>query len=148
MTIAIAPRFTLGGGAGRLFGDRWSAVTADGSMASHVEHTVAVPSTAPRSSPADRGGQVRRPRPRGPSAVELLADRGGVADVRFRPARDRRPGAQQLTVFGRGRRPGAQQLTVFGRGCTAASCERFVGREHVLTLVEQTTCSDPHRVTR
>ena len=134
MTIAIAPRFTLGGGAGRLFGDRWSAVTADGSMASHVEHTVAVPSTAPRSSPADRGGQVRRPRPRGPSAVELLADRGGVADVRFRPARDRRPGAQQLTVF--------------GRGCTAASCERFVGREHVLTLVEQTTCSDPHRVTR
>jgi methionyl aminopeptidase len=42
MTIAIEPMFTLGGGAVRLLDDRWSVVTADASLASHVEHTIAV----------------------------------------------------------------------------------------------------------
>lgn len=42
MTIAIEPMFTLGGGAVRLLDDRWSVVTADAGLASHVEHTVAV----------------------------------------------------------------------------------------------------------
>lgn len=42
MTLAIEPMFTLGDGAVRLLDDCWSVVTADGSLAVHVEHTIAV----------------------------------------------------------------------------------------------------------
>ena len=42
MTIAIEPMFTLGGGAVRVLDDYWTVVTADGSLAAHLEHTVAI----------------------------------------------------------------------------------------------------------
>jgi methionyl aminopeptidase len=42
MTIAIEPMLTAGDHAVRVLGDRWTVVTADGSLAAHVEHTVAI----------------------------------------------------------------------------------------------------------
>jgi methionyl aminopeptidase len=42
MTIAIEPMLNIGGGAIRVLDDRWTVVTADGSLSAHVEHTVAV----------------------------------------------------------------------------------------------------------
>ena len=42
MTLAIEPMLNLGGGAVRVLDDRWTVVTADGSLSAHVEHTVAV----------------------------------------------------------------------------------------------------------
>jgi methionyl aminopeptidase len=42
MTIAIEPMLNVGGGAVRLLADRWTVVTADGSLSAHVEHTIEV----------------------------------------------------------------------------------------------------------
>jgi methionyl aminopeptidase len=42
MTIAIEPMLNIGGGAIRVLDDRWTVVTADGSLSAHAEHTVAV----------------------------------------------------------------------------------------------------------
>jgi len=48
MTIAIEPMITAGDYAIRTLSDRWTVVTADGSLAAHFEHTVAVTSGGPR----------------------------------------------------------------------------------------------------
>jgi len=42
MTIAIEPMITMGHYATKTLGDKWTVVTADGSLAAHFEHTVAV----------------------------------------------------------------------------------------------------------
>lgn len=42
MTIAIEPMLTTGGGSVRVLDDQWSVVTADGSLAAHLEHTIAI----------------------------------------------------------------------------------------------------------
>jgi methionyl aminopeptidase len=42
MTIAIEPMLTRGEHDVHVLGDRWTVVTADGSLAAHVEHTVAI----------------------------------------------------------------------------------------------------------
>jgi methionyl aminopeptidase len=42
MTIAIEPMLNGGGGAIRVLEDRWTVVTADGSLSAHVEHTIEV----------------------------------------------------------------------------------------------------------
>ncbi|MGI6367821.1 MAG: type I methionyl aminopeptidase [Anaerolineae bacterium] len=42
MTICLEPMLTLGGFETRLTGNRWTVVTADGSLAAHFEHTIAV----------------------------------------------------------------------------------------------------------
>jgi methionyl aminopeptidase len=42
LTIAVEPMFTLGGEANRVLADGWTVVTADGSLAAHFEHTIAV----------------------------------------------------------------------------------------------------------
>jgi methionyl aminopeptidase len=49
LTLAIEPMLTTGGGETRVLGDGWTVVTADGSLAAHFEHTVAV---------APNGGRV------------------------------------------------------------------------------------------
>jgi methionyl aminopeptidase len=49
MTIAIEPMLTRGTSAVRVLDDRWTVVTADGSLAAHLEHTVAI---------TDRGADV------------------------------------------------------------------------------------------
>jgi methionyl aminopeptidase len=48
MTLAIEPMLTTGGIATRTLADRWTVVTADGSLAAHFEHTVAVTKNGPR----------------------------------------------------------------------------------------------------
>ncbi|MFP4636524.1 MAG: M24 family metallopeptidase, partial [Nitriliruptoraceae bacterium] len=45
--VAIEPMFNLGGGATRTLDDRWTVVTADGSLSAHWEHTVAVTEDGP-----------------------------------------------------------------------------------------------------
>jgi methionyl aminopeptidase len=42
MTLAIEPMLTLGTDQTRELGDGWTVVTADGSLAAHFEHTVAI----------------------------------------------------------------------------------------------------------
>jgi methionyl aminopeptidase len=42
MTIAIEPMVNIGGPATKVLDDRWTVVTADGSLSAHFEHTVAI----------------------------------------------------------------------------------------------------------
>ena len=47
LCLAIEPMFTLGGGAVRVMPDGWTVVTADGSLAAHFEHTIAITEQGP-----------------------------------------------------------------------------------------------------
>lgn len=47
MVLAIEPMVTMGHWAVRVLGDRWTAVTEDGSWAAHFEHTVAITENGP-----------------------------------------------------------------------------------------------------
>lgn len=47
MTLAIEPIFTLGAPDTVVLPDGWTVVTADGSLAAHVEHTVAIAARGP-----------------------------------------------------------------------------------------------------
>ena len=46
--LAIEPMFTLGGHDTRILGDDWTVVTADGSLAAHFEHSIAVTDDGPQ----------------------------------------------------------------------------------------------------
>lgn len=48
MVIAIEPMVNAGGPDVRILEDKWTAVTADGSLSAHFEHTVAVTEDGPR----------------------------------------------------------------------------------------------------
>jgi len=49
MVLAIEPMVNMGGSAVKVLEDRWTAVTVDGSLSAHFEHTIAiVPSGPPR----------------------------------------------------------------------------------------------------
>ena len=48
MTLAIEPMVNAGGADVRILGDEWTAVTADGSLSAHFEHTVAITSKGPK----------------------------------------------------------------------------------------------------
>ncbi|HEU4700761.1 MAG TPA: type I methionyl aminopeptidase [Gemmatimonadales bacterium] len=48
MTLAIEPMITMGSPVTRTLADKWTVVTADGSLAAHFEHTVAVTAEGPR----------------------------------------------------------------------------------------------------
>jgi methionyl aminopeptidase len=48
MTIAIEPMITAGDPAIRTLPDKWTVVTADGSLSAHFEHTVAITKDGPR----------------------------------------------------------------------------------------------------
>lgn len=48
LTIAIEPMITMGDYKTKLLADKWTVVTADGSMAAHFEHTVAITKSGPR----------------------------------------------------------------------------------------------------
>ena len=58
MTIAIEPMISLGRPEVRTLPDRWTVVTADGSLSAHFEHTVLVAEngarvlTVPSQTPA------------------------------------------------------------------------------------------------
>jgi methionyl aminopeptidase len=47
MVLAIEPMVTLGRPAVKVLGDGWTAVTRDGSLAAHFEHTVAITEGGP-----------------------------------------------------------------------------------------------------
>ncbi|MFN8652774.1 MAG: type I methionyl aminopeptidase [Gemmatimonadales bacterium] len=48
MTIAIEPMITAGNYTTRTLSDKWTVVTADGSLSAHFEHTVAIMAAGPR----------------------------------------------------------------------------------------------------
>ena len=48
MTLAIEPMITIGSPVTRTLGDKWTVVTADGSLSAHFEHTVAITAEGPR----------------------------------------------------------------------------------------------------
>lgn len=48
LVLAIEPMLNVGTHAVRTLGDRWTVVTADGSLSAHFEHTVAVTADGPR----------------------------------------------------------------------------------------------------
>jgi methionyl aminopeptidase len=47
MVLALEPMVTMGHWEVRVLADRWTAVTADGSLAAHFEHTVAITEQGP-----------------------------------------------------------------------------------------------------
>lgn len=47
MVLAIEPMLTLGGHEVKVLEDRWTAVTADGTLSAHFEHTVAITDNGP-----------------------------------------------------------------------------------------------------
>jgi methionyl aminopeptidase len=47
LTLAIEPMVIVGGPATKTLADRWTIVTADGSLSAHFEHTVAITDGAP-----------------------------------------------------------------------------------------------------
>ncbi len=47
LTLAIEPMVNVGGPATKTLADRWTIVTADGSLSAHFEHTVAITDGAP-----------------------------------------------------------------------------------------------------
>jgi methionyl aminopeptidase len=48
MTIAIEPMITVGSPATKTLSDKWTVVTADGTLSAHFEHTVAITPDGPR----------------------------------------------------------------------------------------------------
>ncbi|HEY9225203.1 MAG TPA: type I methionyl aminopeptidase, partial [Gemmatimonadaceae bacterium] len=48
LTLAIEPMVNIGGPATKTLSDRWTIVTADGSLSAHFEHTVAITDNGPR----------------------------------------------------------------------------------------------------
>jgi len=48
LCIAIEPMFTLGNHDTRVKADGWTVATADGSLAAHWEHTIAITADGPR----------------------------------------------------------------------------------------------------
>jgi methionyl aminopeptidase len=55
MVLALEPMVTMGHWEVRVLADRWTAVTADGSLAAHFEHTVAVTEHGPEVLTKDTG---------------------------------------------------------------------------------------------
>ena len=56
MTLAIEPMITAGSPATKTLKDKWTVVTADGSLAAHFEHTVAITESGPRVLTAAESG--------------------------------------------------------------------------------------------
>jgi methionyl aminopeptidase len=48
MTLAIEPMITMGNPTTKTLADKWTVVTADGSLSAHFEHTVAIMADGPR----------------------------------------------------------------------------------------------------
>jgi methionyl aminopeptidase len=47
MTLALEPMLNIGGSATRVAKDRWTVLTADGSLSAHFEHTIAITDNEP-----------------------------------------------------------------------------------------------------
>jgi methionyl aminopeptidase len=86
MAMAIEPILVLGRRHTRLLDDGWTVVTADGSIAAHFEHTVAITAAGPWVLTAEDGGA-------GGFARLAAADAAGheVATASGQPSGSRRP---------------------------------------------------------
>ena len=60
MTMAIEPMVNEGGDSVRVLDDGWTAVTTDGSLSAHFEHTVAVTQNGPRILTMDHGAREEK----------------------------------------------------------------------------------------
>ncbi len=60
MVLAIEPMVTMGSWEVRILEDRWTAVTVDGSLAAHFEHTIAVTEDEPEVLTSTTGRSGRR----------------------------------------------------------------------------------------
>ena len=60
LTLAIEPMINVGTKDVRVLADKWTAVTADGKLSAHFEHTVALTSDGPRAltGPPEEGEDV------------------------------------------------------------------------------------------
>ncbi len=47
MVLAIEPMVNMGSSGVRILDDRWTAVTRDGSLSAHFEHTIAIQAVGP-----------------------------------------------------------------------------------------------------
>ena len=74
MVLAIEPMVTLGGHDVRILEDGWTAVTQDGSLAAHFEHTIAITETGPEVLT------------RKPAASSASSETGRAADAGARTA--------------------------------------------------------------
>ena len=74
MVLAIEPMVTLGRPDVKVLGDGWTAVTRDGSLAAHFEHTVAITEDGPDvlTRAGDRHGAACRPAADSSSATRAL----------------------------------------------------------------------------
>jgi methionyl aminopeptidase len=86
MVLAIEPMVTMGSSDVRILDDGWTAVTADGSLAAHFEHTVAVTEDGPtvltsEGAASPEGGFAPLPAPlpnsKGARAMPALGQREG-----------------------------------------------------------------------
>jgi methionyl aminopeptidase len=59
MVLAIEPMVTMGNYEVRILDDDWTAVTTDGSLAAHFEHTIAVTESGPDVLTTLNGGRAR-----------------------------------------------------------------------------------------
>jgi len=59
MVLAIEPMVTMGSWEVRVLDDGWTAVTKDGSLAAHFEHTIAVTDSGPEVLTSKRGGTAQ-----------------------------------------------------------------------------------------
>jgi len=58
MVLALEPMVTMGSWEVRILDDGWTAVTRDGSLAAHFEHTIAVTETGPEVLTSTSGGSA------------------------------------------------------------------------------------------
>jgi methionyl aminopeptidase len=59
MVLAIEPMVTMGSWEVKILDDGWTAVTKDGSLAAHFEHTIAVTESGPEVLTSKRGGTAQ-----------------------------------------------------------------------------------------
>jgi methionyl aminopeptidase len=59
MVLALEPMVTMGSWEVRILDDGWTAVTKDGSLAAHFEHTIAVTESGPEVLTSTGGGSAR-----------------------------------------------------------------------------------------
>lgn len=59
MVLAVEPMVTMGGWEVRILDDGWTAVTQDGSLAAHFEHTIAITDDMPEVLTSRTGAEVR-----------------------------------------------------------------------------------------
>jgi methionyl aminopeptidase len=78
MALAIEPMLVLGDPATRVLDDDWTVVTADGGLAAHFEHTVAVTPDGPWVLTAEDGGAAGLAGVVGAGVGQAGAGRGGA----------------------------------------------------------------------